>query len=64
MIGAKTLAIAERVMPEIQNIVSSMSSAGDRDTEYGMPSDSQGVREDTNGFIAKIINRFVGLQLI
>ena len=46
---AKTSAIAEMVIPEIQNIVSSMSSSGNRDTESGLSPDSREVREDTNG---------------
>ena len=45
-----TSAIAERVIPEFQNIVSSMSSSGNRDTEFGLSPDSQEFREDTNGF--------------
>ena len=42
---AITSAIAERVIPEIQNIVNSMSSSGNRDTESGLSPDSQEVRE-------------------
>ena len=39
---AISTAISERVIPEIQNIVSSMSSSGNRDTEASMPPSSQG----------------------
>ena len=52
--GAITSAIAERVIPEIQNTVSFMSSSGNRDTESGLSPDSQDVREDTNGCKSKI----------
>ena len=38
-------AITERVIPEIQNIVSSMSSAGNRDTEVSVSPNSQVNRE-------------------
>ena len=34
-------ALAEIVIPEIQNILSSMSSSGNRDTESGSSPDSQ-----------------------
>ena len=54
---AITPAIAERVMPEIRNIVSSISSSGNRDTESGLSPDSQEVREVTNGFKSKITKK-------
>ena len=50
-------AIVVRVIQEIQNIVSSMSSSGNRDTESGLSPDSQEVREDTNGFESKMPKR-------
>ena len=42
----------ERVIPEIQNIVSSTSSSRNRDAESGLflSPNSQETREDTNGF--------------
>ena len=46
---AISTAIAERVIPEIQNIVSSMSLSGNRDTEASMPSNSQENKESTSG---------------
>ena len=42
---AITSAIAERVRPEIENKVSSMSSSGNRDTESGLSEGSQEVTE-------------------
>ena len=42
-------AISERVIPEIQNIVSSMSSSGNRDTEASMSPSSQENRENPSG---------------
>ena len=39
-------AISERVIPEIQNVVSSMSSSGNRDTEANMSPSSQENREN------------------
>ena len=48
---------AERVIPEVQSIVSSMSSSGNRDTESGLSPDSHEVREDTNGFKSKIAKK-------
>ena len=54
---AITSAIAERIIPEVQNIVCSMSSSGNRDTESGLSPDSQEVREDTNGFKSKFTKK-------
>ena len=51
---AISTAIAERVIPEIQNIVSSMSSSGNRDTEASSSSNSQENTERQNGFKTKI----------
>ena len=45
---AISTAISERVIPEIQNIVSSMSSSGNRDTEASMSPSSQDNRENKN----------------
>ena len=47
-------AISERVIPEIHNIVSSMSSSGNRDTEASMSPSSQENRENTSGLRTKI----------
>ena len=47
---AISTAIAERVIPEIQNIVSSMSSSGNRDTEASLSPDSQENTEGNNAF--------------
>ena len=52
------------VIPEIQNIVISMSSLANRDSESGWSPDSQEVREDTGGFKSKITKRAVGMLLI
>ena len=46
---AITTAINERVIPEIQNIASSMSSAGHRDTEASLSPISQENREGASG---------------
>ena len=46
-------AISERVIPEIQNIVSSMSSSGNRDTEASVSPNSQENRECSFGFKLK-----------
>ena len=40
-------AIAERVIPEIQNVVSSMSSSGNRDTDASLSPNSQENTERT-----------------
>ena len=54
---AISTAIAERVIPEIQNIVSSMSSSGNRDTEASLSPNSQGNREDSSGLKTKLLNK-------
>ena len=54
---AISTAIAERVIPEIQNIVSSMSSSGNRDTEANSSPDSQENTERHNGFKTKITKK-------
>ena len=41
-----------------------MSSSGNTDTESGLSTDSQEVRDDTNGSKSKITKRSVALQLI
>ena len=46
---AITAAIAERVIPEIQNIANSMSSTGHRDTEASLSPNSQENRERASG---------------
>ena len=50
-------AISERVIPEIQNIVSSMSSSGNRDTEASMSPCSQENRENSAGLKSKITKK-------
>ena len=55
--GAITAAIAERVIPEVQKIVRTMSTSGNRDTESGLYLDSQEVRNDTIGFKPKITKK-------
>ena len=60
---AITTAIAERVIPEIQNIANSMSSTGHRDTEASSSPSSQENRENASGpktKIAKKDSRSVG----
>ena len=60
---AITAAIAERVIPEIQNIANSMSSTGHRDTEASLSPNSQENRESASGpkiKIAKKDSRSVG----
>ena len=54
---AITTAIAERVIPEIQNIANSMSSAGHRDTEDSMSPNSQENRENASGLRMKIARK-------
>ena len=46
-------AISEKVIPEIQNIVSSMSSSGNRDTEVSISPSSQEIRERSSGSKSK-----------
>ena len=50
-------AIAERVIPEIQNIVSSMSSSGNRDTEASALPNSQENRECSSRFKSKFAKK-------
>ena len=50
-------AIAERVIPQIQNIVSSMSSSGYRDTEVSSSPNSQENTEGNKRFKAKIAKK-------
>ena len=60
---AITTAIAERVIPEIQNIANSMSSTGHKDTEASLSPSSQENRESASGpkiKIAKKDSRSVG----
>ena len=60
---AITTAIAERVIPEIQNTANSMSSTGHRDTEASLSPNSQENRESAPGpkiKIAKKDSRSVG----
>ena len=54
---AISTAISERVIPEIQNIVSSMSSSGNRDTEASMSPSSQENRENPSGLKSKITKK-------
>ena len=53
---AISAAIAERVIPEIQNIASSMPSSGYRNTEISSPN-SQENTEGSNGFKSKITKK-------
>ena len=59
---AITTAIAERVIPEIQNIANSMSSTGHKDTEASLSPNSQEIREGASvpKKIAKKDSRSVG----
>ena len=50
-------AISERITPEMRNIVSSMSSSGNRDTESGLSPNSQENRESTTGLKTKITKK-------
>ena len=50
-------AIAERKIPEIQNIVSSVSSSGNRDTEASLSPNSQENAERNSGFKTKIAKK-------
>ena len=54
---AISTAISERVIPESQNIVSSMSSSGNRDTEASMSPSSQENRENSYGLKTKILKK-------
>ena len=50
-------AISEKVIPEIQNIVSSMSSPGNRDTKASLSPNSQENRENTSGLKTEITKK-------
>ena len=54
---AISTAISKRVTPEIQNIVISMSSSGNRGTEASMSPNSQENRENTSGLRTKITKK-------
>ena len=54
---AISTAISERVIPVIQNIVSSMSSSGNRDTEASVSPSSQDNRENPSGLKSKIMKK-------
>ena len=54
---AISTAISERVIPEIQNIVSSMSSSGNGDTEACLSPSSQENRENSSGLKTKILKK-------
>ena len=54
---AISTAISERVIPEIQNIVSSMSFSGSRDTEASMSPNSQENKENTSGLKTKLTKK-------
>ena len=54
---AISTAISEKVLPEIQNIVSSMSSSGNRDTEMSMSPSSQENRENSSGLKTKLLKK-------
>ena len=55
--GAISLAISDRVIPEIRNIVSSMSSSGKRETEASSSPNSQEKRERTTGLKTRITKK-------
>ena len=54
---AISTAIAERVLPQVQNVVSSLSSSGNRDTEVSSSPNSQEIIEENIGFISKITKK-------
>ena len=54
---AISTAISERVIPEIQNIVSSMSFSGNKDTEASTSPSSQENRENPSGLKSKITKK-------
>ena len=54
---AISTAIASKVIPEIQNIVRSMSSSRNRDTEDSVPPNSQKNRECSSGFKSKFAKK-------
>ena len=51
--GAISTAVARRVIPEIQKLVSSMTSSGSRDTEASSSPNSQETIEGNNGVKSK-----------
>ena len=55
--------ISERVIPEILNIVSSMSSSGNRDIETSMFPDSQENREKTSGLKPNLTKKGLTVRL-
>ena len=57
---AISTAITERIVPEIQNIDSSMSSSGNRDIEASMSPNSQEDRENTSRLKTKITKKTHG----
>ena len=54
---AISTAISENVIPEVQNIVSSMSYSGNRDTEDSLSPSSQENRENSSGLKTKILKK-------
>ena len=54
---AISTAISERVIPEIQNIVSSMSSSGNRDIEASVSPSSQENRENPSELKSKVMKK-------
>ena len=61
---AISAAIAERVIPEIQNIVSSISFSGNQDTEASLSPNSQENTERNNGFKSKVQKKTRGPPVI
>ena len=58
---AISTAIAGRVIPVTQNIVSSMSSSGNWDTEASLSPNSQEIIEGNNGLFLKLQRRIHAL---
>ena len=54
---AISTAISEKVLPEIQNIVSSMSSSGNRDTEASLSPNSEENRVNSSGLRTKLLKK-------
>ena len=54
---AISAALAEKVIPEIQNIVSSISSSGNRDTDASVSPNSLENRECSSGFKSKFAKK-------
>ena len=54
---AISTAISEKVLPEIQNIVSSMSSSGNRDTEASLSPSSEENRVNSSGLKTKLLKK-------